>query len=303
MTATDAIRAIYGPPLDVISDCLRGFLIAAPGHELIAVDFSAIEARVLAWLAGEEKILEVFRTHGKIYEAAAAGIYGVPLEDVTKDQRQIGKVSILALGFQGGVGAFQKMARAYGIQVPDERADQIKLAWRADRVNTVRYWYALDDAAMLAVSEKGRITEAPKVRFRVSGSFLWCQLPSGRRLCYPYPKIESVETPWGELRDAVTYMGESTMSRKWERQKTFGGKWAENLTQAVARDLLAEAMLRLREFGYKIVMHVHDEVVVEVPHDQGSVDEVAAIASMTPAWAEGLPMAAAGWRGRRYRKE
>lgn len=302
----DRIDLFYGPPMSVISDCLRGFIVASEGREFIGCDFSAIEARVLAWLAGEEKVLEVFRTHGKIYEAAAADIYSVPLESVTKDQRQIGKVAELALGYGGGVRAFQSMARNFGVKVTDAKADEIKVRWRAAHHGIVGYWSQIECAAINAVQQPGTQISAGQgpccITFKTAGSFLWCRLPSGRVLSYPYPKIEDVETPWGQMKPALTYMGEDTYTRKWSRLKTYGGSLAENVTQAVARDLLAEAMLRLEARGYPIVLHVHDEVLTETRIGFGSVEEVESVSCELPPWARGLPMAAEGWKGIRYQK-
>lgn len=300
--SAEDIDTLFGPPMSVISDCLRGFITAAPGHELIAADFSAIEARVIAWLAGEEKVLDIFRTHGKIYEHAAAGIYGKKMESVTKDERQIGKVAVLALGYQGGVGAFQTMARGYGVQVSDARADEIKSAWRDLHTKIVAYWYALEAAALNAVRYSGDTFTAGQqgrhVKFKKKGSFLWCLLPSGRMLCYPYAKL--VEGKFGN--DALQYKSVNGLTRKWEDTDTYGGKLAENITQAVARDLLAEAMMRLSQRGFKIVSHVHDEVVIEAPTNTVTVKEIEDLMAEAPAWAEGLPLAAEGWAGKRYRK-
>lgn len=306
--ARDNIDLFHGQPMGIISDCLRGFMRAKPDHDLIGCDFSAIEARVIAWLAGEEKVLEIFRTHGKIYEATAAGIYGVPLEEISKEdfRRQIGKVSNLALNYGGGVGAFQSMAKNYGVKVPDQQADEIKLAWREANPAIVQFWYDLEKAAIDAVRNPGRETIAGiwnrPIKYKVSGSFLFCLLPSDRCIVYPYPKVEGVETPWGAIKDAVTYMGEDTFTRKWTRMKTYGGHFAENVTQAVARDLLAEAMLRLESNNYPIILHVHDEAVLEVKKDFGSVQEVESIMCELPAWATGLPVGGSGWRAERFRK-
>lgn len=306
----DYIDMMYGPTMDAMADTLRGMMTAAPGHDLVAVDFSAIEARVLAWLAGEEKVLDIFRTHGKIYEHAAAGIYRVLMEEVTKDQRQIGKVAVLALGYGGGVGAFQSMARVYGVKVPDHEADEIKKAWRDAHPRIVNYWYGLEDAAMRALRTGQPEDVAPfgcearRVTFKRAGSFLWCKLPSGRVLCYPYPKIAERETPWGEMKEAVHYMTVNGTTNKWEETSSYGGFWAENVTQAVARDLLAHALFKLEEAGYPVVMHVHDEAVVEIATtcDDGTLARIEALMADTPAWAAGLPVSAEGWRAPRYRK-
>jgi len=303
----DYIDINYGPVMDAMADSLRAMIVAKPNHELIAMDFSAIEARVLAWLAGQESVLQIFRTHGKIYEHAASGIYNKPIEAVTKDERQIGKVAVLALGYGGGVGAFQSMARVYGVKVEDTKADEIKKAWRDSHKHIVRYWYDLEGAAINAV-ELGVVCKAGpagrQIAFIKKGSFLWCKLPSGRVLCYPYPQIKTVQTPWGEDRAALVFMSVNGTTNKWEETKTYGGSLSENVTQAVARDLLAEALPRLEDNGFPVVFHAHDEVVVEIPTSMSNDAEhrVEQLLSETPAWAKGLPVTAEGWRAKRYRK-
>lgn len=358
-SARDQIDIFHGPPLSVISDCLRGFIVARPGHTLMAADFSAIEARVLAWLAGEEWVLNIFRTHGKIYEASAASIYNVHIDDIHKKdpRRQIGKTAELALGYQGGVGAFQAMAIGYGVslepafetlytiasdwqrdlaekswsaRLPKEMkanesltaaevktmrqehiaAEIIKYRWRDAHPSTVKYWNDLEETAIKAVVNPGhKFTAGAKgreVTYLKNGSFLWCRLPSGRTLCYPYPRIEPIKTPWGQTKEGLTYMSEDATTRKWEKQKAYGGLLAENNTQAVARDVLADAMVRLDSYGYEIVMHVHDEVVVEHDRQKGPVTtwlkHFEEMMATVPAWAKDLPIAVEGWAGKRFRK-
>ncbi|MGN7613926.1 DNA polymerase [Magnetococcales bacterium HHB-1] len=298
----DAIEMIYGPVIDVVSSCLRAMITAAPGYEFIAADYSAIEARVVAWLAGEERVLEVFRGHGKIYEHAAAGIYDVNIDEVTKDQRFIGKISVLALGYGGGVKAFQSMAKAYGVDIDAKKADEIKTAWRETNLRIVQFWSDLENAAVRAIRYPGQVFRAGRIAFRVNGHYLWCRLPSGRLLCYPYPSIEKKETPWGKLKSMVVFKGVNSISRKWGKQHTYGGKLAENVTQAVSRDLLAEALVRLETNGYPVVMHIHDEIVCEVPEGTADLKLFEALMAATPSWAEGLPVNAEGWVGKRFRK-
>jgi len=301
----DSIDVFYGPPLKTIASCLRGFITAAPGNKLIAVDFSSIESRVLAWLASEENKLNIFRTHGKMYEHAATQIYGIRMDQVTSEQRQIGKVSELALGFQGGVVAFQSMAKNYNVKIPDQKAEDIKQRWRDANRNIVAYWYRLEDAAIAAnrtpgekfhVGVKGR-----HITYMKKGSFLMCRLPSGRVIFYPYPRMATVRTPWGEPKNALTYKSE--VDRHFRRRAAYGGLLAENITQAVARDLLRDGIFRWESNGYPVVMHVHDEIVSEVKNNnKKTLAEAEALMCEVPEWATGLPINADGWEGKRYRK-
>lgn len=308
ITASE-IDVFYGPVLNVISDCIRGFLRAPEGKLFIQNDFNAIEARVLAWLAGQESTLEIFRKGGDVYVYQASGIYRVKENEVTEDQRQIGKVAILALGYQGGVVAFQSMAKKYNVKVSEGEAKSIKYAWRDANGAIVKYWYDLENAARSAILNPGKQyrvgAKGREVTYLVRGSFLWCRLPSNGILCYPYPKVASVTTPWGASKEGVTFMTENAKTKKWERDKTYGGSLCENITQSVARDLLAEAMLRLRKENIDIVLHVHDEVVCEVPKEWASEfykKKIEKIMLDSPAWAKDLPMAVGGWIAERFKK-
>jgi DNA polymerase len=297
-------------PMKVFASCIRGMIIPSEGHDLIAMDYSAIEARVIAWLAGQQDILDVFEDHGLIYEHTAAKIFSseypggatrAQLEEMEKKhwmRRFIGKIAVLALGYQGGKNAFAKMARQYGVDIPEEEADKIKNDWREANPHIVRLWYSLEEAAAKAMLHPGQPFAIPnkKIKFyRPKGSkFLYMRLPSGRKIAYFMPQIDDS----GKL----TYMGVDTYSRRWMRCDTYGGKLAENAVQAIARDLLLSAMFRLTRHGYTIIGTVHDETIMEALQGWGSLEEVSAIMCQKDEWAEGLPIAAAGWRGPRYRK-
>ena len=205
-------------------------------------------------------------------------------------------------GYQGGVGAFQSMATLYGIAIADEEADRTKTAWREAHPSTVKFWYALDAAAMDAVRHPGRSFSAGPISYAVAGNILWCRLPSGRLLAYVDPKIRDVETPWGAMRASVTYMGVNSVTRKWERAKGYGGLFAENVTQAVARDVMAEAMLRVEAQGWPVLLTVHDEVVCETPIGAVTPERFGQVMTEIPHWADGLPVAAEAEAGRRYGK-
>lgn len=302
------IKVFHGPPIARLSDCLRGMLCAAPGKQLYVGDYANIEGRVLAWLAGEEWKIQAFRDfdEGKgadLYLLSAARIFHKPVTEYTKKspERQIGKVAELALGYQGGVGAFQTMAHTYGVKVSDIEAEQIKQAWRAAHPNIQRYWWDLESAAIRAVETPGVVFRVRNVAFAVRGSFLWCQLPSGRRLCYPYPKLQDQDTPWGDVKAQLIYKTVDDRTRQWGETSTYGGKLAENITQAVARDILVHSMHQLEMHGWDIVLHVHDEIVAEDEPNR-ELAEYLALMSIRPSWAKGLPVAVEGWSGSRYRK-
>ena len=294
----DLLEVIYNDSMEALSSCLRGMLCAPEGKRLIVSDYSAIEARVLAWLAGQQDVLDVFQDHGLIYEHTASRIYGVPLDKVTENQRFVGKVATLALGYQGGAKAFQGMAEVYGVEIDTDLADSIKNDWRKANRNIVQFWWNIEKAAIQAVKNPNTSFNYRLIKFRYMSNYLFCRLPSGRLLAYYKPYI--VE---GDFKaEQLAFMGTNSVTRKWERQKTYGGKLVENITQAVARDLMAEAMLRVEEAGYEVVLSVHDELIAEARNGFGSVGEFEDLMCQLPTWATGLPVSSEGFECQRYRK-
>lgn len=298
---SDMLGILFGNVPDTLSQLVRTAFIPAPDCIFLVADFSAIEARVIAWLAAEKWRLEVFATHGKIYEASAAQMFRVPIESVTKGStlRQKGKISELALGYGGGVGALDKMGAAKMGLTPDE-LQPLVTAWRNANPAIVRLWKTVELAALKAIREGGRVHIERGVSFLCSNGMLFITLPSGRSLCYVRPKIVD-----GKFGDAITYEGMNQSTKQWERVDTYGGKLVENIVQAIARDCLAESMLRLDEAGYPIVMHVHDEVIIEVMEqdEEHYLADACTIMSETINWAPGLLLRADGYVTAYYRKD
>lgn len=362
-----AVEFMYGPelgrPLHLLSDAVRSFIWAAPGCDLLDADYSSIEGRMAAWFAREDWKVEAFRALDRgegrgIYELAAAGIYGISVEKVTKAQRPTGKVAELSCQYQTGVGGIKKFARQNKIKLhtlypalweasgPEQRefadkrfvdrvaahdpntttlgregwiaAELIKVGWRSkhpaisDRETGA--WAQLEAAVTAAVEAPGSIQSAlfGKVRYAVAHGFLWCMLPSGRCLAYGKPKIQEVEAPWAdktvepakrEKKLSVTVRGVDAQTEKWVRFPIYGGSLFNNVVQGAARDILVNGMLKAEAAGYPIVLHTHDEMAAEVPKGFGDVEEFETLICDLPDWAAGLPLTAAGWRGKRYRKD
>lgn len=282
----------------VLSELIRTAFIPVIGNRFIIADYSAIEARVIAWLAGEKWRMDVFATHGKIYEASASQMFRVPVEEITKGSilRQKGKIAELALGYGGSVGALMAMG-ALEMGLTEEELQPLVSSWRGANPNITKFWWDVDRAAFKAISEK-RHQIVGRIGFDYASGILFITLPSGRKLSYIKPRIEI--NRFG--REGITYEGISE-NKKWDRIDTYGPKLVENIVQATARDLLAEAMLNINNAGYNIVMHVHDEVVIESPNNEGSLKEVCNIMAITPAWAEGLLLRADGFETEYYRKD
>ena len=292
------IELLYDSTPNVLSELIRTAFVAKPGCRFIISDYSAIEARVLAWLAGEDWRLHVFETHGKIYEASAAAMFHVPIEEITKTSplRQKGKISELALGYGGAVGALTSMG-ALQMGLSEEELPTLVNTWRNTNPHITEFWWAVDAAAVSAVRDK-KPSRVGRVAFEYKSGILFVTLPSGRKLSYVKPRMAL--NKFG--REGLTYEGIGE-SRKWMRLETYGPKLVENIVQAASRDILAEAMLRLEKEGFDIVCHVHDEVVLEVPEGKASVEEVNEIMAVNPVWTDGLPLKAAGFESPFYKKD
>jgi len=297
----------FEDPLGTASSCLRGLITAGPGHDLLAADFSNIEGRCAAWLAEEAWKIRAFReydagTGPDLYCLAYSKAFGVPLSMITKEQRFIGKVQELSLQYQGWVGAFSTMAANYGVSLPEEEVVDICGRWRNAHPKIVNFWRVVEEGAIRAI-ETGRQFKVGRLTFGVRGQYLHMRLPSGRLLSYNKPRVVERVDRYKRQKKSVEYMGLNTMINKWTRLHTYGGKLFENAIQAIARDVMAEAMLRVEAAGYPIVLTVHDEILCEVPQGQKSAVEFQRLMTTLPTWATGLPVAVAGWRGQRYRKD
>lgn len=371
----EQVAMVFDEPLSVVSDCIRSLLRAAPDRDLIAGDFSNIEGRVIAWLAGEERKLQVFRDADAgvgpdSYKAVAAGIFGIKPDDIDDEdpRRQVGKVGDLSLGFAGGVGAFLKMAGNYGMKIekyhdiivgaadpkyvdqakenftkarrkPALRAflpaEIVKLAWRDDHPMIVAFWAKCEAAVIAAIEQPGTVQRVGHLRWRVSGSFLWCQLPSGRLLCYPYPRLK--KQVWVTFKDGssvcileeeaqeigyldagakekhdvtkveaakpkIFYKGVDSFTKRWGDISLYGGMIAQHCTQSTARDRMVYAMNLVEPAGYPLILTIHDELLGEPLKTSGSWEEFKALMERNPNWFAGCPVKVSGWRGERYRK-
>lgn len=294
----DALQMLYDSPSDVLKQLIRTAFVPKPGCRFIVADYSAVEARIIGWLAGETWRQEVFAKNGDIYCASASAMFHVPVEKhgINGHLRQKGKIAELALGYGGSVGALTNMG-ALKMGLTEDELPVIVQKWRQASPHIVKFWWSVDRAVKQCIKTH-EPQQVGRVKFFYEKGIMFIRLPSGRRLAYVKPRI-GVNRFGG---DSVTYEGIGEQ-KKWIRLESFGGKFTENIVQGIARDLLVEAMQRLSHKGYKIVMHVHDEVVLEVPEGISSVQEVCGIMSETPAWADGLVLNADGFDCYFYRKD
>lgn len=305
-----ALALTFGSVSDTLSQLIRTAFVASPGKILLDADFSAIEARVIAWLADEEWVLEVFRTHGKIYEATASQMFNIPLEKIKKGlpeyaYRQKGKVATLALGYQGGVGAMRTMDSGHELDsLDDGEVSELVRLWRKANPHIVQLWNTVEAAAMAAVQygncshlQGGRLDIGRTTDGRLD--FMYIRLPSQRVLYYPSPAITT--NRFG--RPSISYMGQNQETKKWTRLETYGGKLVENIVQAIARDCLSESIDRLEKKGYPVVFHIHDEIVVDSDPARHTLEEMERLMAIVPDWAADLPLNADGWANEFFKKD
>lgn len=315
----DGLRLMYGSINDTLSQLIRTAFVATPGNVLIDADFSAIEARVISWLAGQEWRLEVFRTHGKIYEASASQMFHVPIEKIKQGNpeyalRQRGKVAELALGYQGGVSAMRRMDTGHNLDdLSDDEVKGIVDRWRETNSMIRDLWNIVDSAAVTVITNGGAqtirsettdavITLACELDVITGTRYMTILLPSGRKLYYPSPEIGV--NRWGN--PSVSYMGQNQTTKRWERVETYGGKLVENIVQAIARDCLAIAIENLEAQGLHVVFHIHDEVVIDTPawaDEDTMLDTVIKIMTKPIPWAQMLPLNADGWVDKFFKKD
>ena len=344
------IKLLYDAPLTAVGHAVRNLVDCASGRKLVTADFSNIEGRVAAWYAGENWKCDAFRAYDAgtgpdLYKVAYSRAFGISIGQVTKLLRQIGKVMELSLQYQGGHGAFVAMAANYGVK-PDDLVAIVKATtdpgfwektlarfrpqngfgmkpetwaalrilidgWRSAHPNIKQSWADLEDAAKSALEFPGDVFSVGAVKFKKSGSFLFMRLPSGRALCFPYPKIKAKKMPWTEdvqgvekdvYKPSLCYMGVDSFSNQWGEQFAYGGQLFNYVVQGTARDIMAEAMHRVEAAGYPIVLTVHDEIVAEPKIGHGGIEEFKKIMSGVPVWATGCPISCDGWEGGRYRK-
>lgn len=297
----DFLNMMYPSPSNVLSQCIRPTIIPEPGHKFVVSDFSAIEARVIAWFANEKWRLDVFSSHGKIYEASASQMFKVPLEEIHKGHplRQKGKIAELALGYQGSVGALKSM-KALEMGLTEEELQPLVNQWRAANPKIVKFWYDVEAAAMEAIENRSIVRLGLYLRFIYKNDFLFIELPSGRRIAYAWPRLVDDHK---FNRKKIVFESRNSSTKQWGYTDTYGGKLVENIVQAAARDCLAHSMIKLDDEGYDIVMTVHDEIVIEIEKHRNELKKITALMGEPIPWAPGLLLRADGYECDYYQKD
>lgn len=299
-------NAYYGDQtLDACVACVRGVLKAPPGMRFLDADYSSIENRVGAWLSDHKPKIEMFVKGLDEYKVfASESLYRIPYEEITKAQRQVAKSAVLGCMFGQGWRGLIEYAKGYGVELTEERSQEIVEAYRAEYKPVQRMWYACGDAAIRAVQNPGTMVIVGKyLRLLRKGAYLMMRLPSGRTLYWFQPRVEEQKTPWGEMRPVVTATGIDTFTRKWQRSRIIGSSFYQSAVQAIAADIMRKGCLDLEDAGYEIVMRIHDEYLALMPEGIGSLDEMIQIIRRVPEWAKGLPIDGEGWEGQRFRKD
>jgi DNA polymerase len=315
---------LYGDPMAAIASLIRHYICAPKGRELIVADYSAIEARVLCWLAGQTDAVRLFQREvdarrewqdGKISEAdykviklacdpyidMAAFVYSKAPGDVTFDERQLGKAIILGCGYQMGGGTFFATCEQWGMAVTEELAGRCVKAYREKYGKVKALWNLIEEAAIQAVHKPGAVITEGLLKFKMADGFLFVRLPSGRKIAYPRPRVV-LKKKWGRALPCLEFYGKNDKSVHWYMKDTYGGKLTENICQAIARDVMGVGMLNAEDAGYITLTSIHDEAVAEVAEGEGAVLEYERLLCKMPDWAKGIPLASEGYRSKRYRK-
>ncbi len=294
------IQLVHRSPMNLFASMLRSVIQAREGTKFYCGDFSSIEVRVLFWCADNLEGLKAYEENRDLYREIATAIYKVPLDRVTKEQREVGKRAILGCGYGMGRIKFRDTCIQFGQPVTEKLAQIAVDTYRSTHSTIPSLWNNLETAAIRAVRNPDRRFKINHTVWFVANNFLWCELPSGRKLAYYHPTVKFAETSWGEKKETLFHYGVNPKTKKWEDQKTWGGTLTENVVQAIARDLMVCAMLRLEKAGYQTAIHVHDELLTE--HPDGDIEEFKKLMALTPSWAGGLPVKVDGWAGSRYKK-
>jgi DNA polymerase len=297
----EACSMLYGDPMNLFSSCLRSAIVARDGDQFFCGDYASIEVRVLFWVAEHAAGIRAYHEKRDLYIEMAKEIYHrKALTDVTKPEREVGKRAILGCGYGMGKDKFFETCKQFGQEVSTDLAKRAVDAYRSTHQKVPKLWYNLEMVAISAVRNPGKAYTINRTKWFVRDGFLWCQLPSGRRLAYARPGIYPIKTAWGDMKDTLHHWGVHPKTKQWTLQKTWGGTLTENVVQAIARDIMAEASLRLEENGYRVALSVHDELLCE--RAGGDLDEFRNLMAQPPEWGKDIPISTDCWSGKRYKK-